>query len=305
MMKNRAVLLGSWLSCFVSVGCGPVVTPPGSDGSTTRDPSPGEDTRSTPPAVTTAMATTSTTSPPVDVSGGSVDTGVLDTGEIPEDCSLLAQDCPAGYKCMPYSNDGGNAWNDTMCVPLVDDPRAVGEPCMLESSELNGLDDCDGTSMCWDVDLETLEGTCVAFCIGDESDPTCADPCDLCAIGGDGVLALCLPTCDPVAQNCGDGQGCYPISDFFGCGPDASMPDMGIGSPCGFINDCPAGLFCIESFDLPNCEGGLGCCTPACAVGGFDSCPALFPGTVCTPWFDEPPPLERCLASEPGVCASP
>ncbi|MEM9455669.1 MAG: hypothetical protein AAGF11_15915 [Myxococcota bacterium] len=311
MMTKRALLLGFLFPSLVLAGCGPVVVPPGSDGSATGDTEPGEDTRSMePPPATTAMTnavTTSppTTSPPGDVSGGSVDTGVLDTGEFPEDCSLFAQDCPAGYKCMPYANDGGNTWNDTVCVPLVDEPRAVGESCMLESSELNGLDDCDGTSMCWDVDLETLEGTCVPFCIGDESEPACADSCDRCAITGDGVLTLCLPTCDPVAQNCPEGEGCYPLSGYFGCAPDASMPGVGVGSPCEFINGCPAGLLCVESFYLPDCQGALGCCTPTCAVGGFDPCPALVPGTVCTPWYGEPPPLDRCVASEPGACAIP
>lgn len=308
MMMKRALQLGSWLPCLVLISCGPGVTPPGSDGSTASDTSPGEDTRSTPPPVTTAATTSpATTGMPGDVSDGSVDTGVLDTGEIPEDCSFVAQDCPAGYKCMPYANDGG-VWNDTICVPLVDEPSTVGQPCMVEGSVASGLDNCDGSSMCWDLDPETLEGTCVPFCIGDEVDPYCADRCDFCLVASDFALALCLPVCDPVVQDCDEGQGCYPLgyADVFMCGPDVSDPDVGIGSPCEFASACPAGLVCVESSSVPDCAGASGCCTPACAVGAFDPCPALLPGSVCTPWYgDEPPAQQSCLVSEPGVCVVP
>ncbi|MEX1364969.1 MAG: hypothetical protein AB1Z98_17710, partial [Nannocystaceae bacterium] len=34
----------------------------------------------------------------------------------PPQCSLFAQDCPDGEKCMPWANDGGDAWNATICV---------------------------------------------------------------------------------------------------------------------------------------------------------------------------------------------
>ncbi|MEM9455670.1 MAG: hypothetical protein AAGF11_15920 [Myxococcota bacterium] len=260
------------------------------------------------PPVTSAMTQAVTTTPPGSATDGPLDTGLVDTGEtrldFPDYCSIFAQDCPAGYKCAPYANDGGGAWNDARCVPIVDDPQAPTEPCMVEDTSPTGIDNCDGSSMCWDVDLETLEGTCVPFCIGSAAEPACADPCERCATDSSGFIALCLPTCDPVAQNCAEGEGCYPIDDYFACGPDASAPGTTVGSPCEFINGCPPGLVCVPSSGMPACEA-VGCCTPTCAVGGFDPCPKLMPGTVCTPWYGEPPPPERCLVSEPGVCASP
>lgn len=305
MMTNRVQFFGSWLCCFAMAGCGPVVAP-GSTGSTT-GAEPSEDTRSVDPPVTTATThavTTVSTTLPGDTTDGSVDTGWV-WPDFPEYCSILEQDCPPGYKCMPYSNDGGS-WNDVMCVPIADDPGTPGDPCTVEGGAASGIDDCDQTSMCWDVDPDTNEGVCVAHCIGDLDRPVCADRCDRCSISADGPLLLCLPTCDPVLQNCAEGQGCYPIQDYFTCAPDASTPELGIGSPCEFINICPAGLVCANASDVPGCKGGIGCCTPVCAVGGFDPCPGLLPGSVCVPWYgDQPPPKEGCLVSEPGVCVAP
>lgn len=260
-----------------------------------------------PPATSVGPAT----SPAGDSTVGPTDTGVLDTGEVlldlPEHCSTIEQDCPPGFKCMPYSSDGGSAWNDTKCVPIVPDPSAVGEACTVEGSGVSGVDDCDGTSMCWYVEPETNEGTCVAFCIGDENEPTCADSCANCTLSGDGILTLCLDGCDPVAQDCEAGQGCYPTSYGFVCVPDASAGDTGIGSPCEYINACPVGMVCLAANAVPGCDlSGVGCCTPACGVGGLDPCPGVLPGSECVPWFEEGwGPPEACVIAEPGVCAAP
>lgn len=287
------------------VGCGPVVTP-GSTGSTTSAET-GEDTRSVEPPATTRMTNAVTTSPPGDATDGPLDTGVVDTGELlldfPAYCSLFAQDCPPGYKCVPYNTAGGG-WIGRECVPIVDDPQGVGEPCVIEGPLQGGPDNCEGGSMCWVVEVESLEGTCVPLCIGSMDEPACADACRYCWTSV-GFSGLCVSTCDPVAQNCAEGEGCYPIGDYFECGPDASPPGTTVGSPCEFINVCPPGLICEVSSEVPGCEGALGCCTPVCSLGGFDPCPKLLPGTVCVPWFDEPPPPENCLVSEPGVCAVP
>lgn len=288
------------VACGPTIALEPEVTTGGEDSSTSAPDESG------PPAPVTV------TTPPMpgDTTDGPLDTGSPDTGEpwldLPEDCSIFEQNCPPGFKCMPYANDGGNSWNDTQCVPLVPDPGAPGDPCTILGSGLDGLDDCDGTSMCWDVDLETNMGTCAAFCVGSPEDPSCAESCHYCTISGDGVLTLCLESCDPVAQDCPLGQACYAANEVFTCIPDASPEDAVIGSPCEFINACPPGSLCVNGDSVPGCEENIGCCSPVCPAGGADPCPGLLPGTECVPWYgDEPPPPSQCGVSDPGVCIIP
>jgi hypothetical protein len=218
----------------------------------------------------------------------------------PDPCSTLEQDCPAGYKCMPWANNGGNVWNDTKCVLIVDGPRVPGESCTVVGSRASGEDDCDGTSMCWDVNPRTNTGVCQPFCIGTHDEPTCTNPCDDCVQSGDGVN-LCFSACDPLLQSCDPGLACYPVLDSFVCAPVAG--DLVVGSPCEFINVCPSGTTCIDAVSVPGCAG-IGCCAPYCPVGGADPCPGLLPGTSCVPWFDEPGqgPPEQCIVAPVGVC---
>ena len=286
-----------------AVGCGPQVELE-DDGSSTGASS------STGPTSTTITTTSATTVSPTTIGSSTTTTGVdpdesgSSTGVvIPEDCSTIEQDCPRGYKCMPWANDGSVAWNDTKCVPIVEDPSAPGEPCTVVGSGTSGEDDCDGTSMCWDVNPETNEGTCQPFCIGTDEEPTCANACDTCPKSSDGAITLCFPSCDPLVQDCEPGQACYPNGSMFTCAPDASPDGTTIASPCEFINVCPPGMACLDASIVPGCEVMSGCCAPYCPVGGADPCPGLLPGTSCVPWFaeGEGPPM-ACQSAPPGVC---
>ncbi len=265
---------------------------------TTAGPTTASPTTVGPTTVTTDPDDGTTTGVDPDDSGAS-------TGPVfPESCSQIEQDCPPGYKCMPWANDGGGAWNDTKCVPIAEDPGAPGDPCTVEGSGTSGVDDCDDTSMCWDVDPKTNMGTCVPFCIGTDEMPTCADPCDRCSVSGDGVLVLCLDDCDPLVQDCDPGQACYPVDTYFACAPDASPEGTGIASPCEFINVCPPGMACLTADVVPGCpDGSVGCCAPFCPADGADPCPGLLPGSSCVPWSAEGkgPPAE-CVSAPAGVC---
>jgi hypothetical protein len=206
-----------------------------------------------------------------------------DGGTMSFECDVFAQDCPAGEKCLAWANDGGNSWNATRCSPIVEDPGQIGEPCTVVGSGLSGMDTCDVGMMCWNVDAETLEGTCLGLCIGDRSSPTCDDPSAYCAISCDGALTLCLPQCNPLEQDCAEGQACYPMGNgYFTCAPDASG-DMGAqGDPCEFINVCDPGLTCLTA-DAVGCdETAFGCCTSYCVVGG-SPCAG---GLECMPYFN-------------------
>ncbi len=199
------------------------------------------------------------------------------------ECSTWSQDCPAGHKCSHWASDGGSSWNATKCAPIVPDPDEIGEVCRVVGNGLSGLDTCVLGAMCWDVDPETNEGTCVELCSGDESNPVCSDPDTRCA--GRGPF-LCISTCCPLEQDCGEGQGCYAITHDFSCGPDASGDIGGYGDPCEFINACDPGMVCLGASSIPDCNGSVGCCTPFCAVGST-SCSLLDPELECAPWFDE------------------
>ncbi|MCA9708051.1 MAG: ribulose phosphate epimerase [Myxococcales bacterium] len=216
----------------------------------------------------------------------------------PHECDMFAQDCPDGEKCMPWANDGGNAWNATRCSPVVDNPAQPGDMCTVEGSGVSGIDSCDLGSMCWDVDSETNTGTCAPMCTGSEASPVCDDPDTTCINVNDGAIVLCLPLCDPLLQDCSDGSACYGIQESFTCVPDASGP-MGLyGDPCEYINACDPGLFCADATLVPNCQGSAGCCSEFCDL---DDPACSGAGQECVAWSDNPQPGMELV----GGCAIP
>jgi len=212
------------------------------------------------------------------------------------DCDLFLQDCPAGDKCMPWANDGGSAWNAARCSPVAPNAGAPGEACTVDGSGVSGLDDCERGAMCWDVDPETNEGTCIALLVGSGVHPICANPIGVPYLSAD-TLALCLPGCDPLAFDCGPGLGCYPRARGFACLPDVSGDNGGLGELCRFPNACGSGLVCLAAEVVPGCFGG-GCCSAYCDVDA-PICPE---GTTCQPWWDGPPPTP--YQTNLGICAS-
>lgn len=225
-----------------------------------------------------------------------------DGGSVSFECSFLTQDCPPGFKCNAWANDGGSSWNATKCVPIAPDPGEVGEPCTVEGDATSGIDTCELGAMCWDVDPKTNEGTCVAYCQGDEANPFCEDPDTTCE-GRD--ILICLPICCPLEQDCPEGQGCYPVQDDFQCAPDASGDVGAFGDGCEYVNVCDPGMMCLNSESAPPglpCEGSAGCCLPYCQVGS-GSCSDYHPELECMPWFEygtAPPGFELT-----GACVIP
>jgi hypothetical protein len=262
---------------------------------------------------TSPMTSGPTDDGPTSADSGS-DDGVVflvmpDGGGISFECDIFAQDCPAGEKCMPWANDGGNSWNATRCSPIADNPGQPGDECTVEGSGTSGIDDCDLGSMCWDVDPETNMGVCVAMCTGDASNPICEDPDTSCAIANDGAIVLCLPNCDPILQDCPAGQACYPIQDAWSCAPDASGETGTYGDPCEFINVCDPGYICLGAAAVPPgeaCQGSAGCCTAVCDLtdpAGHNQCEGVGGGQQCVAWYEEgsaPPGYE-----DVGACAIP
>lgn len=213
-------------------------------------------------------------------------------------CDPFLQDCPDGEKCNPWANDGGNHWNADGCFPL--DPNTlqqVGEECGVEGSGTSGVDNCGIGSMCWNVGYKTNIGTCIALCGGSPDDPVCPSPATTCAILNDGVVPVCLAVCDPLLQDCADGQGCSAHDDQFVCFPDNSGEAGLFGDACEFIGDCDPGLACADGDLVDGCDAG-GCCTPFCDASEVSPCPGAL---TCVPWFADgqaPIGLENV-----GVCS--
>ncbi|MGB1016507.1 MAG: ribulose phosphate epimerase, partial [Nannocystaceae bacterium] len=218
---------------------------------------------------------------------------------VANECSTYEEDCPDGQKCMPFANDGGSSWNALKCVDISGE-GGHGDPCTVEGSGVTGIDDCDQGAMCWDVDPETNEGICTAFCDGSAESPTCEPGMTACVIANEGTLNLCLPSCNPLIQDCEEGQACYPLNGVYTCAPVAVPPEEGLeGAPCEFVNSCQAGLMCVDSSLYPNgCDGAGGCCAGFCDLSDPQ---CTVPQTECIAINEDPMPGQE----DYGVCALP
>ncbi len=219
-------------------------------------------------------------------------------------CDVWAQDCPEGEKCMPWASDGGSSWNALRCTPIEPSPGKPGDPCTAEG--ISGVDSCEEGAMCLVVDWETMAGHCIGFCDGSPVNATCAEPGTQCFItGGNAVLILCLPECDPLLQDCPKGELCNGDGDGFSCQIDASGEEGHYGDPCELAGECDPGLECVGAEKVPGCQAG-GCCSPYCELDAEHTtipaptpkCPD--PAMACLAWFEvgeAPAGLEKV-----GVC---
>lgn len=222
------------------------------------------------------------------------------------ECDIWKEDCPEGQKCMPWANEGGGAWNALKCAPLDPDPDQPGEPCTAEGSGVSGIDSCDKHSMCWNVDLQTGTGECVPMCIGTPDAASCADPLRTCIMANEGVLILCLPQCDPIAQDCPYPPDlCIPNPQDparFICVLDAG-DKSGPLDPCEFLNACEQGLYCAPASAAIECDPmASGCCLPFCDLDDPNTCPGQ--GQQCIPWYTDPNDAAP-FNTDVGACALP
>lgn len=219
-----------------------------------------------------------------------------DGGIESRECNLYEQDCDVGEKCNVWANDGGAVWNATKCVGVDPDPDLAGDECQVEGSGVSGIDSCEAGAFCWDTNTEGT-GMCVPYCQGSENAPTCDNPNEAPAAGKE--FCICLPTCDPLINDCPVGCGCYATDSRFQCVPDASGPDLGaFGDPCEFTNGCDPGLSCTSQ-EYVDCEGAS-CCTYFCSLENQDTCPGEH---VCRSIYAEgqaPPESE-----DVGMCLLP
>ena len=206
-----------------------------------------------------------------------------DVGPPAFECDTFAPNCPPGQKCVPYvSGPDGGFWNATMCVEITGD-AATGDPCTTTGGGFNGIDDCSAGSFCWEVDDEG-HGTCFAMCLHQGEEFTCPSASS-CALGGDAVVGVCIPWCDPLVQNCPNvDYACVPFgSESFDCYPAEPPPGGQFNDPCSFITDCDIGLFCLEIASASSActRQSTSCCQPFC---DYPDGPCPNPDQQCLLW---------------------
>jgi hypothetical protein len=270
---------------------------------------------------TTTNGTNPATSDPDPTTGGGPTNPSTDTGDdtappattfliMPDggggECDVFAQDCMDGEKCSAYADDGGNSWNNTKCVPVMENPAQPGDECFVEGNGVSGIDNCDKGSYCWDTDAENM-GTCVELCTGSAEAPSCTDLDTLCVIVNEGVLNLCLTECDPLANNCPQADDLclpQPQGEGFVCVLDASGDTGAKYDDCGFANACDLGNGCFNPAASMGCNADSeGCCLNFCPISEGDVNCNTGNGEDCVPYFEEgtaPPSYE-----DVGVCAIP
>jgi hypothetical protein len=224
-----------------------------------------------------------------DQSDTAEDGPTLDLGGQPlSACDPWAQDCPAADKCS-WEQVAGVA--QTRCVPVEPDAKLPGEPCNVFGDPTSGYDDCVLGAICAHVDARN-QGMCLALCGGSPAQPVCADELATCDVCPD-CPSVCLPLCDPLAQDCEAGFACTPSPGSFACQPSEQLGTGELGDPCEYGYQCSPGNACIDASKVPGCPSE-GCCSPFCSTSEPD-CPNAL---VCVPWFDtDSPPLPDL-----GVC---
>lgn len=310
--RNCGVLAAFGLSVMLGgTACGPSSPNPIVDGASSSSEGGGSETvgastgGSTSSPLTDSGASTETGADsseggPVD-EGGSFYAGAPDGGTTVFECDMFAQDCPEGEKCMPWGHTGASDWTATRCSPVAPDPNEVGETCTVEGSAYSGIDDCALGAMCFGVDAKTNEGTCEEICGGTPASPECTDEIDICTIGSQGALVVCLPACNPMLGECGEGEGCFPAGDEFSCAPSQAAAAMH-GDGCAQPYTCASGQVCVDAALHSTCDEGF-CCTSICDLSDVNAnadCAALDPEQVCLPWYE--PGMAPAGYEDLGVC---
>lgn len=284
------------LALVFAAGCtlSPQATSATADVTTTSPPS-GTDSAgttsaaATDPTTTTATEQTTTTDTTTTTPCGFLDCPAETTAASPTECDVWTQDCPDGQKCAPWAEDGGNAWNAYKCTDIVPNPGKPGDACTAEGNGVSGVDSCEKAALCWEVSPDTGMGTCIGFCMGSPEAPTCPLHSQ-CVISGGGILILCHPNCDPLAQDCPDMEVCVPLPlpDRFSCVLDGSGAAGQQNDPCEYANACDPGLGCVDPSFAVECDPlASGCCLPFCDLNN-PTCTNQ--GATCVSWYEPDPP---------------
>lgn len=295
-------------SVLLSTGCGEDWLPMTSGVPTSSDPqtstgTTGLDPTTGGPSTTSGTTAASTDAPTTDASSGTTE----DTGAVGGMCDVYKQDCPKGQKCTGYGPPNTFVPIGVKCVPEAENPVPLDEPCVVGGNGL-GDDNCIEGSVCLDLDYDG-NGFCLQYCGGSKDMPDCGSDTKTCVqlfFGFD--LGNCFNKCDPLIQNCKDGEGCYMDSTTIGNSGFVCMPvsveglGLGFGDACIGWSSCVPGYACVFEQFVAGCDKGL-CCTPWCDITDMNPCAQFDPSMECIAWFNgvtPPPGLENV-----GICGVP
>lgn len=223
------------------------------------------------------------------------------------DCDIYGQDCPDGEKCVPYSDQADLVPDDLRCCPIIgNEGLQPGDSCTVQDYFGSCLDNCSEGSFCLDIDGNG-EGICQELCGGSADDPQCA-PDETCFVYFAGT-PMCFPTCDPLAQDCPETQGCYPDAKAAGGTGFICLPQIGpantFGDYCWLLSNCAPGFICVTPDFLPDCNGLVGCCTPLCEVDQTDTCADFDPSLECVSWYLNGQTPPSVSLEDVGTCVIP
>lgn len=230
------------------------------------------------------------------------DTGVIGDGE----CDPWLQDCPDGLKCMAYAEPGVNHFTGNKCTPVAQNPGVAGDPCYADGGWSTGVDDCDYGLACWNIDPETSEGVCMAWCTGSADAATCPDAGDTCVFWVPGFAHICLSLCDPLLQDCDGPESCLPNwakqGEEWVCSLDYSFDEGQEFDPCEYSNACDPGMICTDPKSAIECDpGAIGCCISVCDTSAPNSCEGQ--GAECQGFYGEEPAPPNY--ANVGLCSLP
>lgn len=237
------------------------------------------------------------------------------TGAIPDMgiegalCSLILQDCPSGQKCVAWNMSGGIIPDGVKCVDEVPNADGIGEPCTVTGNFGSGDDSCIKGAMCFDID-NNGEGSCVGHCSGEPETPICQKSNETCVTFFEPPVPLCFTACDPLVQNCPEGEGCYMDAPVLGSEGFVCMPTVLAPNENGDYKDlcynqagCAPGFSCIWPKNVPNCKYEY-CCSPWCDLElNPEICGELDATLECVPWYE--PGNEQPGLKNLGICALP
>ena len=271
-MRTIVCVIGLVLTsgCFTDSG-GTGVSVSTSEATSTGTPTSIGTSTSTPTSTDTSTSTGMSTSSGTSGSSSSGEpTGTTTMGGEGQACDSWAQDCDAGLKCVPYTDNDDGVWDANKCTPVGQ--GAPGGPCIAMDSPTSGYDTCKAGAICWEVDQGTLAGVCYSICAGSPNSPVCPAGSG-CFMSNQGVVNVCLIACDPLLSKCKDGQVCVPdSSDQFLCLAAAGPMPVPVGGPCGYLNECEKGSMCFAaSAATMLCDQNDDfCCLPYCDLSAPD-----------------------------------
>lgn len=217
-----------------------------------------------------------------------------DTGVGPECYPGHSEElCAEGYKCSPAKQRPEDPWASARtCIPITGDLQ-MGDHCIRDGDAPH--DDCAIDLWCYTGNSAgSGPGVCEPLCDAFHPHESCQDmwcfgPEYACAEFNLAAVTQCRFVCDPLAQDCESGHGCfYHQLDIYLCWPDESEGAGLEGDPCDRPQRCRPGLDCIPDPESPICTTNS-CCTPHCDLTAVDpDAPCTADGSRCLPHYDNP-----------------